>query len=507
MNPYDAVPYDSLAFHETHPDHLASLARLCGLEPPPVATARVLEIGCASGGNLMPMACVLPHARFLGIDPSRRQIAEGQATIDALSIPNLRLEAVGIEDLDPRLGPFDYILVHGVYSWVPAPVRDRLMAAISSFLAPRGVAFVSYNVYPGWHVSSMLRQMMLYQTAGIDEPSQRIRLARDLIETLAAAQPDPSTPHAQTLRGKAALLREKPDSYLLHEHLEAVNDPLHFHEFASHAARHNLRILADASPIAWPDAQPPEVRQALDHLAGDDPIRREQHLDFLLNRSFRRSLLIHTANRPRPDRVASAPAVLRFRSSCRAASPTPDLAAGVEEDYLPSDGRPAFTTSHPTAKAALSALDSAWPSSLTFADLEARAPGPLGPILTACFLHGLVELQSHEPPVDPTAASSHPLATAYARLEATRGPRVTNMLHRVVDLGQFDRLILSRLDGSRDRPALALSLTNAVVSGELELTVDGRTLADRAQITAHLLAALEVTLPRLGRGAYLLRPA
>ena len=72
ITPYDAVPYESKSFPQTHPDRLATLGRLFGMNPAPVTHSRVLELGCAGGGNLIPMAFHLPENDFLGIDLSHR---------------------------------------------------------------------------------------------------------------------------------------------------------------------------------------------------------------------------------------------------------------------------------------------------------------------------------------------------------------------------------------------------------------------------------------------------
>lgn len=146
---YDETPYPGRAYAHPHPDYMAVLATLLGLNPPPVACCRVLEIGCASGANLIPMALSLPGASFIGIDISPRQIAEGQRTIDALGLTNITLLVRDLQEVGDELGQFDYIIAHGVYSWAPAPVRDRLMALTKRCLAPNGIAYISYNTYPG----------------------------------------------------------------------------------------------------------------------------------------------------------------------------------------------------------------------------------------------------------------------------------------------------------------------------------------------------------------------
>src|SRR6185503_10934875 len=163
MTSYDALPYPLLAHAQTHPAWLATLAVVHGLRPAPVEHCRVLEIGCASGSNLIPFACEMDGSEFVGIDLSSRQVAEGQEFIRALGLRNIRLQAQDLLDFDDA-GTFDYIIAHGLYSWVPQTVRDRLMDICRRHLAPQGVAFISFNAYPGWQGLNMVRDLMLYRT-------------------------------------------------------------------------------------------------------------------------------------------------------------------------------------------------------------------------------------------------------------------------------------------------------------------------------------------------------
>src|SRR5262245_10234755 len=123
-NTYDEMPYDSYPYIQTHPSRLAVIATLFGMNPPAVEKCRVLELGCASGGNLIPMAEMLPASEFVGVDLSGRQIADGQRIVDALGLSNITLRHASILDVDESYGPFDYVICHGVFSWVPDQVRE-----------------------------------------------------------------------------------------------------------------------------------------------------------------------------------------------------------------------------------------------------------------------------------------------------------------------------------------------------------------------------------------------
>jgi cyclopropane fatty-acyl-phospholipid synthase-like methyltransferase len=149
---YDDLPYVSHPFPQTHPARLGAVARIFKLTAPDLSRARVLELGCAAGGNLIPLAARHPDAYFLGVDLSQRQIEEGQQRVAALGLSNINLRRQSLTDLWSKDGGFDYIICHGVYSWVPEQVRDAILRIARENLAPNGVAFISYNVQPGWRL-------------------------------------------------------------------------------------------------------------------------------------------------------------------------------------------------------------------------------------------------------------------------------------------------------------------------------------------------------------------
>src|SRR5436190_4520417 len=191
QNAYDRVPYPGLAQPTTHPDRLAVAAALCGMQTPDIERCRVLELGCGDGANLIPIAHTLPGCHAVGVDLAASAIDRASAMSQALGLTNVSFRQADLLALPEDLGgPFDYIIAHGVYSWIPPSVRDALMAACSRLLAPDGVAYVSYNAYPGHHSRLLAREMMLYVAGGSTDPATRIRTARRALATLAEARPE-----------------------------------------------------------------------------------------------------------------------------------------------------------------------------------------------------------------------------------------------------------------------------------------------------------------------------
>src|SRR3954454_4850783 len=182
---YEAVPYPVTSFPESHPRRLHSVAHLFGLETPPIDTARVLELGCAVGGNIVPMAYSLPNTKFIGIDIVSSQIEQAKTFSDAVGVKNLDLRAASIMDVSrEQWGEFDYIIGHGVFSWVPPDVQEKILAIAGEQLSPRGVAYLSFNTFPGWHARMWVRDAMLFHTETIADALQRARAARDFIAAL-----------------------------------------------------------------------------------------------------------------------------------------------------------------------------------------------------------------------------------------------------------------------------------------------------------------------------------
>ena len=126
---YDEVRYSNFPYAQTHPDRLATVAILHGLEPPDPFRARVLEIGCGAGGNLMAMAAATPGIRAVGVDLAAVAIEDGRKVAAAVGLDNVDLQQGDVRALtDGHLGEFDYVVAHGVYGWVPADAREALLA-------------------------------------------------------------------------------------------------------------------------------------------------------------------------------------------------------------------------------------------------------------------------------------------------------------------------------------------------------------------------------------------
>jgi len=289
---YDIVQYDSFPYKQTHPNHLFTIGSLFGLRPKPFKQARILELGCASGGNIIPMACSAPGAKFVGIDLSQKQIAMGQTVVKALNLKNITLEKRSIMDVSATDGLFDYILCHGVFSWVDKKTQDKILSICKQNLSKQGVAFISYNALPGWNMVKSIRDMMNYHIQYISNPKEKAQQSRSILQFILNGIRDDKSPYSKFLESEIKILSQQQDSYLYHEHLEENNNPVYFYEFAQHAKQHNLDYLADADIAQmFVGNLPHSVAQEFSKIT--DIVRLGQYMDFVRNQRFRQTLLCH----------------------------------------------------------------------------------------------------------------------------------------------------------------------------------------------------------------------
>jgi len=535
---YDNVPYPSLSYPQTHPDRLATLATILGLRPAPITNCRVLELGCAGGGNIIPMAYGLPDSNFTGIDFSERQVKSGQIFITGMGLKNIRLVQADILSLANDIGKFDYIIAHGVYSWTPKAVRERLMEVCKKCLAVNGVAYVSYNTYPGWHMQGTVRDMMVYHTRQINQPGDRLEKARRLVGFLVKSinVDDPYGIFINEYRNMLNVynrfdIRERQekhegDNLLLHDELEEVNEAFYFHEFATHAAQNGLQYLTEADfPRALSGNLAPETERALLKMSSD-LIELGQYIDFLRNTTFRQTLLCHkdvTVKRLlHPDTTWLS--TLYAASHAKPVTDTINIQDKSTIEFRSIDGA-VSTTDDPVSKAALLFLSDISPKSVSLASLlDMSLQSVYGRELnsldkafieheTQVLLDGLfksfscnmrlVELRVHEPPFV-LKAGIQPLASKLARWQVQHGhTRVTNLRHEMVDLDQLRIFLLPNLNGKNDRKVLLAILLELAQKGYIKLTKDDEKIVKEKDVRKILEQELERNLQWMGRVALL----
>jgi len=480
MTPYDEVRYPGHPYPQTHPSRLAAIARLFGLTPAPPERCRVLEIACGDAANLIPLAWGSPRSEFVGFDLAQTPIEAGRQVAAQLRLTNLSLSAMDLRDFPPDTSRFDYIIAHGLYSWIPGPLHGELLALVARHLAPHGVAFISYNTYPGCYIRRMVWEMLRFHVEHLSGPDQRAAEAQALLRLLADGQSHLND-YGTLLRAEASRVLERDPGYLLHDDLADINEPVYFHQFLDRAESHGLQYLGEAELGAMSTAGiKPAVRAVLEPL---EPLLREQYLDFVRGRQFRQTLLCGsglTVDRvPRPERLDGLL-----------------IGASVKAQIVARDSQ-----DEQSLKALMDVLQEHHPLRLGMPEALALTerrigglpagtrPDYLRDLALLAVRAGAVEVYANAPALtlDP---GERPVASELARLQNEEGMTVTNLCHEPVKLDtDLARSLLALLDGTRDRAQLINELGERLGDAP-----------DRAQ-------SLEQNLRNLGRLALLVSSA
>jgi methyltransferase-like protein/ubiquinone/menaquinone biosynthesis C-methylase UbiE len=518
---YDLVPYESYSYPQSHPDHLAALGRLFGLNSFPVTSCRVLELGCASGGNLIPMAYRFPESTFVGLDLSIRELEIGRKTIQDLNLKNINLRHMDIMDVHDSFGRFDYIIAHGVYSWIQDRAQDRILSICNRNLAPNGMAYVSYNTYPGWHMRGMIRHMMLYHTRQFQEVKEKIRESRALIDFLANSIPGEKDHFALLLETELELIKRSGDSYIFHEHLEEKNSPVYFHQFVDRAEKHGLQYLAEAEFSSMlTSGFPKEVGETLEGIS-KDLVAAEQYMDFLRNRLFRQTILCHSELSLERTLVADNLEGLLISSRAAPESDPVDLTPGVKQTFRTETG--AWTKSDfAVTKAALEVLRNAWPKAMTLdtllkgaeqileKDLPAFKIDPLkskealGEDILHCFAGNVTELHTCQADFV-TIVSEKPTASPLALYQADHALPIVNQRHESIQIDTLSKELLKVMNGSRDVEAVLDCLIGKGLDGTFVLEKNGSPVSGEGNIRRTLETSIAGLIQNLANLALLVK--
>ena len=484
---YDEIPYASWPLTSLQPARLAALAQLFGMPFAPPQTARTLEIGCASGGHIIPLAYASPQAHFTGVDLSPVQIHDGQARVKRLGLHNVDLQCRSLTEIGAADGQFDYIVCHGVYSWVPEPVRQAILRLCRARLAPEGIAVVSYNVLPGWRLFQVVRDSLLLHAGAAESHAGRATRSRQLFDVM-QKQAAAGTTYGRVWREEARRMAELPDFYLAHEIFEADNTPFAFRDFAAAAAEHGLAFLAETSLRSMiPESLGEGAGEAIRALSGEELLATEQYGDILSGRTFRQTLLVHGERAAAVDRSLDPArlAGLHFTAS-KGFRVLPSAADGV---LTFDDGFGTQTsTGDPDVARAVEIFATRLPSSSNLDDL-CPADGEARGTVAAAFMNmacGNLIALSVLPVACAAGSIVHPKAWPLAASDVAAGETiVATPRHEKLALDSIGRLLVPLLDGSRTRADLIAQVFALAQGGALHvrdtsgaLIVDGERLRD-----------------------------
>lgn len=293
---YSELGYKSMPFPYTTPATLEAYAALVGLSAPNPKTARVLELGATYGGNIISQALFNPDATFVGIELSQEQVEKGNEVIANAGLTNVSLIQSDIASIGSEIGTFDYIIAHGVYSWVDDGVKEALLRLINEHLAEDGIAYISYNTYPGWHTMDEVRQLMMFSNRDKTQFNHKEKVLHGkTIGSIVGSQIlkyDNLKERNSKFLGALRSVMQKDEYYVGHDHLEPNNDPVYFYQFNDHLGAHNLAYLCDADlTLSMVRSFDADIADTLDKLAVNDHVAQEQYLDFMLDTTFRKSII------------------------------------------------------------------------------------------------------------------------------------------------------------------------------------------------------------------------
>ncbi len=459
MFAYDQVPYVGAVEAEAHPRYLEAIGRLRGLQPKALTECRVLELGCASGRMLLQIAEEFPGSQCVGIDLAGERIAEAKAVANDVGLNNVEFHHGSLAEIDESWGRFDYILCCGLLTWVPSKTQHEIYRVIGSQLASSGVAVVTYKTFPGWHHLNIVRDAMRCRTVGITDAAEKIRVAREVAEFL-AAETDERSLVGQVFRADANYLKTASDDYLFHDYLTDDSYPLNFRDFYARLAEHDLQYVGETNFVR--NNLPTAGSKAHGELTKLSFVERCQMLDFLNNTAYRKSIAcrgdVELTSEIDSQQFQSMKVSLRE-------VPTPssfDIGSAAIVTLTYEGG--SLSIAAPFGKAALKFLIDVFPRAVSLGELcdganallagvasQLQIDAERGTALLAIAMlssveSGLVQASVH-PPSFVQQISDAPAVTRLTRVLADHGSTIANCCHQNVKLSDDAVTVLKHLDG------------------------------------------------------------
>ena len=297
-----SVPYTHGYYRVLSPTMIATAMELAGFNPPDLdQPLNYCELGMGFGVSLVAHAACFPRMHFYGNDFNPEHVRYARTLAADAQLPNLTLLEDGFDELLAReLPPMDFIVMHGIWSWISPRLRQVIVAFIERRLRPGGVVYVSHNALPGWSSLMPLRELMgLHARHLAPEARTPAEHASRALDFMAGMQRNGAAYFgaAPAVPRRLDELRAEDPNYLPHEYLTPDWHPKYAHEVAaelaeaglSYAARSHLEEHVDAHTLG---------RAARAHLATvpDAPLR-ETLRDYYLNMAFRCDLYSRDAAR------------------------------------------------------------------------------------------------------------------------------------------------------------------------------------------------------------------
>lgn len=469
---YNEVTYPSYVFPQTSPERLAAVAIFHGSEPADPKHCRFLELGCGNGANLLLHASNFPDSEFTGIDLAAEHIKEGEAFRRELDIQNLKLIQMDVMNFTGEgFGRFDYIIAHGLYSWVPDLVRDKVDSIFGECLSPNGIGYISYNVYPGCHAREMIWNMLRFHSRKAERPIDKLRASLEYLKVFREQISNPQ--FKEMIEQEIDTFAGREAENIFHDDLSSLNRPFYFFEFAERMSAAGLQYMCELPAMAVSDIErSAEEATAIESLHPADLVEREQYSDFIQMQRFRSSLIcrsgIEVKRQPSPEVLGR----LRFFTDVRPKSDEPDVLGDGSEVFLTTTNR-GFSIDHPPTKAALLFMAGSHPRSFGFDQLvEASTEvlgkemidddiNVLGNFVLMLAAAGPILFRLFEPEIC-VEVSSRPTAAGFTRWQAVNGSNsLTNQAgYNIKPNNPAVLHLVSLLDGTRGLDELVKAMSS-----------------------------------------------
>ncbi|HUF05586.1 MAG TPA: methyltransferase regulatory domain-containing protein [Aridibacter sp.] len=504
---YDRMPYPSKFFYLTNPDHLATIGVLFGLEPAPPQECRVLELGCGNGSNLLAHAFTNTGSEFVGVDISKGHIDAANTSASELDLSNIRFEQMDIANLsEDDFGSFDYIVGHGLISWIPPEVRDRVFQVCGELLSENGIGFLSYNAYPGAYPREMVRDILRHHTAGEEDIEGKVRGSVRLLALLAEGCIETKViKNAYRREFERHLSHDVSD--IFHDDLSDNYHPLYFRDFNDLLEGSGLQFLSEAefhTMSMFPFSM--DVRELVDSI--DDLIEREQYLDYFRGRVFRQTVFCRNAIEIDRSMPVSRLEGMKIATTLRAEQDPLDLGPEAKVRFKGNRDQ-GIEIDHPLTKSALAIAGESWGRAVPIRELlqEARqmvesagipfnAPEQQEATTMAILLRifqgtDLINLHLHYPNAS-QELSERPVLNRLSRWQLGSSKNITSLFG--LNVGVEDPVseeLLRLADGTRTVSELTSSIREFIESSD--------DIDDREELLERLDSWVDESLKELAR--------
>ena len=464
------LKFESLPSPERHIQRFETLGFLFGLDVAPADNARVLSIASGNGRNIIPQAARYPNSEFLAFDNDKEVIKEAKEYAAYLGLKNIVFKHASVQSIELDENSFDYIICHGLYSWVDKEIQKSILDLTQRVLKETGLAYISFNCLPGWYERGKLQKLLLEKTASIKGDEEKVSIARKELKDL---KEKTSEKHIET---EITHCLAQSDAFIFHELLNKDARAFHLRQFVAEANGRGLYYLADAYPKRMRAYRIEESTQLLDegerqNIVGLSRVKQEQHMDHMLPLSFR-ALLLSKQN------VEHATCDVQRIKQCFLSSPLLPEKEKVDVFatqsilfYGPQDSSAEIR--EPFLKAFFLSFRHIWPDALPFEELCSLATKLSGgefkeeellEEIKKFYFFGLLDIQKQKI-IEEGAEREVP---KHIRYEALHSRWVTTKKHEFVPIDDMDAAILPLLDGKTTEAELAAFLFKEVKEFAIE---------------------------------------